>query len=115
MKTLLIFIIFTTSFLLCSQSNVFEKVAYSFDFQKDNIKLFSYMDEKPYYKAETILNDINSEDIVKIITDFENYPKIFKKTIKFEVVGRENELYKIHSVLNFNPIKNRDYYIKMRV
>ncbi len=115
MKTFIIFIIFSTSFFLNSQSNVFEKVAYSFDFQKDNIKLFSYMGDKPYYKAETILDDINAEDIIKNITDFENYPQIFKKTIKFEVTGRENELYKIHAVLNFNPIKNRDYYIKMRV
>lgn len=84
---------------------------------KKNEMIDLYWIDKGYpcfYKAETIVDGKYYDDIIGILTNFEKYPEVFSGTIKFDVLEKKDNVFLIYCLINFFPLKNRDYLINAK-
>jgi len=114
----LIIIIFYFIFIYYSHSqSIFDSVKWIKDKKDDDIQL--YYDENDisdlfYYKAVKIIKNVDAEILYEALTNFKEYPKIFPRTVFFNVIKvLGNNQYIIHSKADFTPLKKREYYINL--
>ena len=123
-KILLISTILSTCFFLFSieQNNkdkLYKEDEYAFyqwneDELKGNIELYTSR-TGILYRVITNFKGNTAEEIVNTIMDFDQYLKIFPRTLIFEPVIKFTENhYIIHIVADFHPIKNRTYIIELK-
>jgi hypothetical protein len=70
-----------------------------------------------FYKAEIVLDNVLGDKFYNNLIDFDKYDKIFTKIFFFKKIepvdGTDNSgIY--YSLLNFSPLKNRGYFIKLK-
>ncbi len=115
----LLIIISKINFFLNSNINIFHNINWSFEKEKKGITLYiSKNSEKNinYYKASIIVKNIDFNKIVTILADFDNYNKVFPRTLSFKPIKVINEnSFIIHSILNFFPYKNREYLVELTI
>lgn len=112
-KISLFFLLIAT--LSYSKESIFDKVHWIKVEEKNSISLFMQKEKNSgtnYYKAEKTLNNCDSEAFFNSLLDFVNYPKIFPRTEVFDKIKKiDKNCFIIYSVINFSPLKNRDYFI----
>lgn len=117
-KYIILIILFYT-FLLKADTNLFYNINWSFEKKKSDIYLYLSKDNEKnlyYYKALTRVKNIEFDKIVNILSDFDNYSKIFPRTISFRPISTISEnKFIIHSILNFFPYKNREYIVELTI
>jgi len=92
---------------------VFDSVNWNLEKSKNNISLFMQNDKSlkiNFYKAETIVNNLDIDLIFNNIVDCNQYKKIFNNIEIFEIVEfftKNNFL--LLAELNFFPYRNRAY------
>lgn len=108
-------------FILCficqieSETSIFDKCEWKEHLLEDNIELYWNTSSYPcFYKAETTINDSYYDDVLNTLLDFGNYKKIFPGTEKFDVLEKQGNSFLIHCILNFFPLKNREYVICLK-
>jgi hypothetical protein len=100
--------------------SIFDSVKWEKDKEKKNISIYICKDlEKKlnYYKAETVLENIEGNVFFNNLLDLNNYPQIFPKIIFFKDAGPSLSADSsgiCYFRLNFAPLKNRDYYANFR-
>lgn len=119
MKYIYTFIFIIFNFVLYSNPNIFYEINWNFEKEKKGISLSIAKDKEidiNYYRASTIVKNIKFDKIVYILSDFDNYSKVFPRTLLFKPVKiLEDNRYIVHSILNFFPYKNREYLVEVRI
>jgi hypothetical protein len=116
-KIIILTLIFLNIFFIYSTETIFDNVNWEKVSEVDGITL--YMQENKnskatFYKASKIINNAKINDIFNTLMDLDNYPFIFHKIIKFEKKFIINpDKFIVYSILNFSPLKNRDYYVEL--
>lgn len=114
MKFKILFLLFFLRFLN-AKDFIFDKVQWFKVDEKDEISLFISTDKEKrinFYKAEKVIKDNNAYKFFLALLDFDNYPKIFPRTEVFQKVKEVSEnRYIIYSIIDFSPLKKRDYFI----
>jgi len=104
-------------FCLGSSASVFDGILWIKDKGFRDLDLYYYFDGKDsYYKAEKFLTGFSKERIVESLTNLENYSKIFPRTDIFEKkMDLGDSTYLVYTKIDFFPMKNRDYFIELKV
>lgn len=111
MKHILFFLLFFGLFPVFSES-IFDSVQWVKEKEEQKITLYSQKTESGnFYKAETITDFPNLDLLFALLTDYDEYVKIFPKTLIFAPVEEKGEATVVYSKVNFFPLKNRDYHI----
>ncbi len=101
------------SFSLFSSDFSFDSINWKYNKKSSDMDLYVYSEEScNAYKVEKMITNFNAEKIAQNILDFENYQKIFPRQKKFDIVKKLNDnFFLIYGIIDFFPIKNRDYYV----
>ena len=111
-----IILIFSLSFIINLSSNdfSFDSLNWTYYKKSNDMDLFINRENKEInaYRVKKTLFNLNGEELVKNIMNFENYSDIFPKTKKFKLIKEiDKNCYLMYSIINFHPLKDRDYYI----
>jgi len=110
----MIFLLVVNCLMVFSNSK-FDSVEWVFSKIFGNVEVYIQSDtDLPvyYYKASTIVENRSVDEIVAAIKSFDRYPSIFPKTSVFNTLLRlDDKSYLVYALINFSPIKNRDYII----
>jgi hypothetical protein len=116
-KIIILIFIFLNLFYIYSLETVFDNVKWQKISEVDGITLFIQENQNSkatFYKASKIINNAKINDIYNTLMDFDNYPEVFPKIIKFEKKSIINpDKFIIYSIVDFTPLKNRDYYVEL--
>jgi hypothetical protein len=112
-------IIFIIIILLLSafsiNASLFDLIEWEKVFELNQVSVCMQKDKKVkinFYKAEKTIAGKKAEALYKNILSFDSYPEIFPRTIMFKKVREiENNKYIMYTLVNFKPLKNRDYYL----
>lgn len=104
-------------FCMESGNSIFDGILWTKDKNFRDLSLYYFIDgADSYYKAEKLLKDYSKDQIVESLTNLENYAKVFPRTDVFEKrmeLDESTDL--IYSKLDFFPMKDRDYFIEMKI
>lgn len=106
----------TTLFLLTSglYSSRFDEINWQLNVEKRGVKLYTGRDNS-FIKVEALYDFSDPQQVVNCLMDFDIYLQLYPKTLTFEPVARtEDETLLIYVVVNFFPMKNRAYMIKLK-
>ncbi len=118
MKILIrLFFIFFIHSTMFSIETVFDSVQWNVESSVKDISLFYNTDGKvSFFKAETIVDNLKSEEVIASLMDFKNYFDIFPKTYFFNPVKKyDDHRYIVYTKLDFFPLKKRDAFLDMSV
>lgn len=105
--------------IFCTESanSIFDGIFWTKDKNFRDLNLYYYIDGgDSYYKAEKFLKGFSKDQIVESLTNLENYSKVFPRTDVFEKrMELDDSTDLIYSKLDFFPMKDRDYFIEMKV
>jgi len=104
-------------FCMESGNSIFDGILWIKDKNFRDLSLYYFIDgADSYYKAEKLLKGYSKDQIVESLTNLENYAKVFPRTDVFEKrmeLDESTDL--IYSKLDFFPMKDRDYFIEMKI
>ncbi|HOV14946.1 MAG TPA: hypothetical protein PK771_11720 [Spirochaetota bacterium] len=108
----LFFVLFCLQNLLPSDFS-FDTVNWTHNKKSSNMELYINRDDCiNAYKVERTLSNQKADKVVQNILDFKNYPNIFPRTKNFQLIKKiDDNNYFIYALIDFFPMKNRDYYI----
>jgi len=115
MKKFLLINLFLFLFLFFLKASPFDSIEWEKVYELNGVIVFVQKNKKEklnYYKAEKIISNKCADALYKNILDFDSYPKIFPRTTVFKKIKQLNHnKFIMYSMINFKPLKNRDYYI----
>jgi hypothetical protein len=114
-KILMILSVISAVVSIHSEVTVFDNCDWKLDRISDKINLYWVDSGYPcFYKAETFLDKKYYGQIIGLLTDFDRYPETFPGTIKFDVLEKNRETSLVYCLINFFPLKDREYVINAK-
>ena len=110
-------LIFILNFSINPDSFFFDNLNWKEEIKIKDTMIYSYKNDDNIisYKAETIIKNHDAKLLYNTLLDFKNYPYIFPRTVTFEKKSElNNNKFLIYSIMNFSPLKNRDYFIEVQ-